>query len=1247
MMTAPSHIPVSPKNLVIALTEIAKMIPLNDPSFSSTVDALKEYDPDSAIPKIAGLFTLPELQANTIRIENLIHLAVAHCQGKSPFRSPDIRKLLNNHLGRTKIAYHEDPPEDVFVTNIETPKGNFLLFQSVWGSNDYFVQAMINVLLRPGAPLECKKLFASVYSLLALSDCVAKRVGLQRWASSPSVPHGNVKLPKAGKILRCAKAVTFSAADLSDLGIERNSLKPFILNDQGKQSLDSETIGNSLLEKHPLVELNNELVLALPHAVSPAIRRFVLASLRQTDHIQLFSIALARHQANQVEGIIVRELGMDTELLDTISPDGNMPSFDTWLLSYDTDKYIHVILLHDYMDILYENGLDSFLEYTNEGEKNLHKYLYDISQKCSSFPDFTEGIVLVIFGGLGRGIMMSEPRLPDHWFYSFLSVPDLNMLANYKGASIRSYMKFVKYKKWSESKEIVFQNTNGDFNLYCFWVSNKYRLVPEEASIALGTIISPGIDFVQAIRKEIRTTTDRHLLKTIEGTYVPVVRINTDAFFPSLHSRPVYGSLFHASKGQLTGAVKTSLGINWLLITAPKDSEIGPLFGIHIWNGFIELYARLVFAFEADYPIMPDGEIAVRLNFENMKFPDNVHGICVTEPTITTDTKRKIAHIRFPDDMLKHFQQADNVGEKIVVRYMTKALMYLYHGHQGSIDEDRVVEISDHVVGDSRIRIIHGFPFQNSVERLQMRHSIGRIDLDIGNLNFNKLLLSEGCYEHNETRLIESKVACNKFLNCVVEKVAKRLQKKLKDLDRSHLIRKIYELYEACLWDREHWNRTSNAMLALYGETDDVPGIMGRMEKDRNNVTMAIRTVMEIAICECPTSGGKQVSNWGVDDLLADAVLLIEVAMDSDAIRKEFLDPKLELQANGEYTVNRDVYRTTIESFVTDHRKMELTEAAKRYAELYQDEHASDNRTRRDRWRSEFVSAFQSEFNLTPEDIRECLTELVGMAIEIDGVVVETTLGEIRKRFVGRGRVTSQVCEAFMNTFGNFHRPEWEKPPEGFVRKDIYPWRFSRRLSATAKPIFIFGHQNNDPVIFGVGALYQGCSYILFRTEDGNLPGDFYTSEEMNKYVGEINNQRGHSFAKSVAREMQKRGWKVKNEVKMKTLGAPAELGDVDVLAWKSDGSIQIIECKRLGLAKTVAEVSDVCYRFRGEAGDALDKHLQRVRWIKDNPVCLKQMIGYVPESHSIDHRLVTSNHVPMRYLDSLPIDATKIGPLE
>lgn len=161
------------------------------------------------------------------------------------------------------------------------------------------------------------------------------------------------------------------------------------------------------------------------------------------------------------------------------------------------------------------------------------------------------------------------------------------------------------------------------------------------------------------------------------------------------------------------------------------------------------------------------------------------------------------------------------------------------------------------------------------------------------------------------------------------------------------------------------------------------------------------------------------------------------------------------------------------------------------------------------------------------------------------------------------------------------------------------PWRYSRRLSVVVRPLLIFGDEDTDRVLFGVGALPGGIAHLLERIEQGHLPQDFFTSRTMRQYIGRVNYQKGHAFTQTVSDQLMQRKWCNRVEVQMTELGGPAELGDVDILAWKPGREIQIVECKRLQFARTIAEAAEVCSRFQGEAKDELAKHLRRVEWIK------------------------------------------------
>ena len=148
----------------------------------------------------------------------------------------------------------------------------------------------------------------------------------------------------------------------------------------------------------------------------------------------------------------------------------------------------------------------------------------------------------------------------------------------------------------------------------------------------------------------------------------------------------------------------------------------------------------------------------------------------------------------------------------------------------------------------------------------------------------------------------------------------------------------------------------------------------------------------------------------------------------------------------------------------------------------------------------------------------------------------------------------------------------------------------------------------------------------------------------MKQYIGSIGDRLGKAFESEIAQRFRTDGWRVRQRVKMTALGAPKNLGDIDVLAWNMDGRICVVECKRLQFARTVAEIAEVCKRFRGQAKDELAKHLERLRWIRTNPRCLEPIVGFCPSQGNVTHGIVTSTVVPMTYLNSLPIESEKIG---
>ena len=91
----------------------------------------------------AALLTVPHLQANALRLEVLVHLVAARCEGRKKPRTRDLERWLNDDLGQAEIIMMEDPAEDVFISNIQTTEGNRRIFEGLWESSDYYLQTEI------------------------------------------------------------------------------------------------------------------------------------------------------------------------------------------------------------------------------------------------------------------------------------------------------------------------------------------------------------------------------------------------------------------------------------------------------------------------------------------------------------------------------------------------------------------------------------------------------------------------------------------------------------------------------------------------------------------------------------------------------------------------------------------------------------------------------------------------------------------------------------------------------------------------------------------------------------------------------------------------------------------------------------------------------------------------------------------------------------------------------------------------
>jgi hypothetical protein len=135
----------------------------------------RAFHPVRLAAAFGGLLTQTSLQSNCLRLEALVHLGIA--LGRGP-RAATAQILTQGFASvGEQYGHFEDPAEDVFVGNIASKRGNYLVLEGIWESATFYLQRFVNLVDElPDQPY-LNETAEAVHSLLKLSDLVCRRAG--------------------------------------------------------------------------------------------------------------------------------------------------------------------------------------------------------------------------------------------------------------------------------------------------------------------------------------------------------------------------------------------------------------------------------------------------------------------------------------------------------------------------------------------------------------------------------------------------------------------------------------------------------------------------------------------------------------------------------------------------------------------------------------------------------------------------------------------------------------------------------------------------------------------------------------------------------------------------------------------------------------------------------------------------------------------------------------------------------------
>jgi hypothetical protein len=1207
---------------------------------------LKQFNRKASVARCAGLLTVPAFHANTIRIETLVHLTMANCAGTRKPSFSDIGRWLNRNLGGSAVSAAEDPPEDVFISNIITQFGNSRLFEGTWESSDFHLQQMLDTAEALSAAIEpIKSALRSVYALLRMGDAIAERLNLLRWHAESSSRGGNLLISPNTNIDRRAAAVTFTESELRGLGIELADLEPFFFTDADAEALPSQVVTQeTALELRPVVCFDDEYVLALPAGVGSALRAFILRKIVEARAFKVFDSTLGRRQATIVRRLL-QNIGEEYPSILSIEREPNLPQMQSWCFKRDTSEHVHVVVLHEDLGECVEQGWGTPSRLSSKQQAAFDDFLRRSADRSEREPGFKHGTTIVIRAGVGRGFTSSLPRQGSSWDLVFLGLADLDMLIAYQDGAVDLLFKFLRQENWVASHKAKHFSFSS-FTLFCQWVKEGFSIWPRDLPLREGAIVMVPMDSAFGFRQKVRKSRDKHAIQTLSGKWMVCERYGRNSYFDSQSKRPVFIFESAFEQSTLAVAVETSKGPRWLICADQGYDSSKREYVFRLWSDFLGSFAEVALFLDAQGAIREDA-LEVFLDCTQMVDVELVSYFDLDYPAIrpvVSSPSAGRALVSLPRDFFAIFKRVGNEGEQALVSAFVTALE-MASRLVAPLERKLVQQAVAAALPSEGARLVHLFSSTLMSDHLIWTSSAEAVWLHRADTAFVRIGLDKN--PPVKPKLTVGKPACTNVLNGYVARIWNEIKLQLNELDLDSVLSALLSSNEAIYTDRMHWRRTAKAILSLNENGEGLDAAFTREQK-RNRTSLATRVLAEMAVCECALSGQSLVTRAEHELLIARAYLLIEAAYDSDAIRGELAPAKLTVFPNGEYEIDRSYQSSIMRPFVANQYSDEYREAAADYASYYQEAERSGRGLASDFYGADFVVAFEKEYGLSPDELIDCFAELVDMATDAGHVVVKMKLGPLKERLAEKRRISIEKCIAFVSGFALVRRPKWDKPPRGFLAKDTWPWLFKRRLSIISRPVVCTGITDDDIAYFGVSQVLQSWNYLMSRSSKAWMPQDYFVSQSMKAFAGKTAHALGGVFEDEVVEKLSGCNWVARARVQMTELGGTQEMGDVDVLAWHPDGRVLIIECKRLQPARTVGEVADILQKFAGEEKDKLARHLTRLAWLQASPSNIPRSLGLdrTAKLSIIQGRLVTNTDVPMMYAKDLPIPMFQIVPI-
>jgi hypothetical protein len=533
---------------------------------------------------------------------------------------------------------------------------------------------------------------------------------------------------------------------------------------------------------------------------------------------------------------------------------------------------------------------------------------------------------------------------------------------------------------------------------------------------------------------------------------------------------------------------------------------------------------------------------------------------------------------------------SDNAGERELVRRLVLELAALAE----STDTQGVEETVEAVAPRGPKKMLMAVPFganpvfEEDVPRARL--------VDEADIGVHLDALGEWLAARAEVgRIAEDQT--NAILNGAVAFYFERLESLVATLTPEGLLEFLIEQNEALLREQAETQLLLPTRVACFWDEATVTEQLKQELPLITKTSVANRFLVEYVAAR-PPEGQQRIDRLLYDELLALAAEIADKGFLSDCVHFDLSRPRLVLLPSVRLGIGGpDPIRAAMDAYGSVQAADTLATAQLVFASHWE-ELASEP--------PDFVAALERAF---VDEFAVSVTEMAELLDTLDGL---THTQEREPRVLAQANVTKEIA----NSLG-WDEPRVEQmlsllilePREQFIppgeARDVYPWRFGRRLSFLRRPLVRRRAEAREhELLWGTRSLRQAGPYLVDLCMSGRLQA---VSASMQSLVTQVRQTEAARFNDLVSEAVG--GMTRLVRVRVKKVGDlricranGEELGDIDVLVINIRAKrITAIEAKDFELARTPVEWRHELDKLFVGPESAILHHGERVEWLRRN----------------------------------------------